>query len=116
MHELRAECAEAKVSADTRLDEARGMMDDALKKFTEAEAKLRAAESLEAEASRYHRAAERKLHEVEAREDDLRRRLISFKSEYVLCLCHHNCIEIVFVLRCIMFISFIKKWEFKCIT
>ncbi|GFZ18846.1 branched-chain amino acid aminotransferase 5 [Actinidia rufa] len=55
LHEMRAECAETKVAANT--------------------------ESLEAEASRYHRTAERKLHEVEAREDDLRRRISSFKSD-----------------------------------
>lgn len=57
------------------------MIEDAQKKSAEAEAKLRVAESLEAEASRYHRTAERKLREVEDREDDLRRRMISFKSE-----------------------------------
>ena len=61
-------------------------MEDALKKLSEADAKKHAAESLEAEASRYHSAAERKLHEVEAREDDLRRRATSFKTEYVITL------------------------------
>lgn len=81
LHEMRAECAEAKVAAEIKLCEARNMVESAEKKFVEAEAKLHAAESLEAEANRYHRAAERKLHEVEAREDDLRRRIISFKSD-----------------------------------
>lgn len=80
---MRAESAEIKVAAESKLDEGRNMVEDAHKKFTEAEAKLHAAETLEAEASRYHRAAERKLQEVEAREDDLRRRIVSFKSEYV---------------------------------
>ena len=44
------------------------------------------AESLQAEAKRYHNVAERKLHDVEAREDNLRRQIISFKSEYVACI------------------------------
>lgn len=61
-------------------------MEDALKKLSEADAKMLAAESLEAEAGRYHRTAERKLHEVEAREDDLMRRIASFKTEYVVTL------------------------------
>ncbi|KAK6923185.1 hypothetical protein RJ641_011489 [Dillenia turbinata] len=81
LHEMRAEAAEAKVAAESSLAEARNMAEGAQVKFAEAEAKLRAAESLEADANRYHRAAERKLHEVEAREDDLRRRIISFKSD-----------------------------------
>jgi hypothetical protein len=81
LHEMRAECAEAKVAAEIKLCEARNMVENAEKKFVEAEAKLHAAESLEAEANRYHRAADRNLHEVEAREDDLRRRIISFKSD-----------------------------------
>lgn len=83
---MRAELAEAKVAAETKLAEARNMMENAQKKFMEAEEKLHAAESLEAEASRFHRNAERRLREVEDREDDLRRRIMSFKSEYVLYL------------------------------
>lgn len=59
------------------------MMEDAQQRLTEADAKLHAAESLQAEASRYHSAAERKLQEVEAREDGLRRRMLAFKSECV---------------------------------
>ncbi|KAL6498172.1 hypothetical protein OROGR_028569 [Orobanche gracilis] len=82
LHEMRAEYAEVKVAAETKFSEARRMVDDALKKLTESEEKMRAAESLEAEASRYHRTAERKLHEVEEREDDLRRRIMSSKSEF----------------------------------
>lgn len=78
---MRAEYAEVKVASDSKFAEARSMVEDALKKLTEAEEKKRAAESLEAEASRYHRTAERKLHEVEQREDDLRRRIMSSKSE-----------------------------------
>lgn len=78
---MRAECAEAKVVAESKLAEALSMMEEAQKKFTDAESKLHTAQSLEAEASRFHRTAERKLREVEQREDDLRRRMISFKSE-----------------------------------
>lgn len=81
LHEMRAEYAEVKVTADIKFSEARNMVEDSLKKLTEAEEKMRAAESLEAEATRYHRTAERKLHEVEDREDDLRRRILSSKSE-----------------------------------
>ncbi|KAM7520361.1 hypothetical protein LguiB_019323 [Lonicera macranthoides] len=81
LHEMRAESAEAKVLAEAKLVEARSMVEEAQKKLSEAEVKMLAGESLEAEASRYHRAAERKLHEVEAREDDLRRRASLFKSD-----------------------------------
>nr|GFB45569.1 protein crowded nuclei 4-like [Tanacetum cinerariifolium] len=61
--------------------EAQSMMDDGLKKMTKANAKMQAAEALEADASRSSHAAEQKLHEVEAREDDLRRQMNYFKSE-----------------------------------
>ncbi|KAJ1399615.1 hypothetical protein SESBI_30165 [Sesbania bispinosa] len=81
LHEMRTECAETKVAAESKFAEARQLIDEAQKKFTEAEAKLRAAESLQAEANRYNSVAERKLHDVEAREDNLRRKIISFKSE-----------------------------------
>ncbi|XP_068343860.1 protein CROWDED NUCLEI 4-like isoform X2 [Pyrus communis] len=81
MHELRAESAEMKVAADSKLSEARKMVEDAQKKFTDAEGKLHAAESLQAEACRFHRIAERKMREVEAREDDLRRNILSFKMD-----------------------------------
>ncbi|KAL3525562.1 hypothetical protein ACH5RR_013934 [Cinchona calisaya] len=81
LHEMRAQFAEAKVAAESKLAEARTMMEDAQNKLAEAQAKFRAAESLEAEASRYHCTAERKLREVEGREDDLRRQITSFKSE-----------------------------------
>lgn len=82
---MRLESAETKVAAESRLTEARSTMEDAQKKFIEAEAKIHAAESLQAETNRCNRAAERKLQEVEAREDDLRRRMTCFKSEYAFC-------------------------------
>ncbi|OMP01715.1 Aminotransferase, class IV [Corchorus olitorius] len=81
LHEMRAESAESKVAAETRLAEARIMVEDAQKKFVEAEAKFHAAKSLEAEAGLFRRTAERKLQEVEAREDDLSRRIILFKND-----------------------------------
>lgn len=81
LHEMRAECAEVKVAAESKMAEARSMVEDAQRKYIEAEAKLHAAESLQEEARRSERAASRKLQEVEAREDDLRRRFVSFKSE-----------------------------------
>ena len=81
---MRTECAETKVAAESKLAEARQLIDEAQKKFTEAEANIRSAESLQAEASRYNSVAERKLRDVEAREDNLRRQIISFKSEYVI--------------------------------
>lgn len=81
---MRAECAETKVAADSKFADAHRLIDEAQRKFTESEAKVRAAESLQAEANRYNSVAERKLRDVEAREDDLRRRTVAFKSEYVL--------------------------------
>ncbi|KAI4302670.1 hypothetical protein MLD38_038390 [Melastoma candidum] len=81
LHEMRAESAETKVAADSKLSEARSVMENALKKLVEAGEKLQAAEALKAEANRYRNLAERKLHEVEERENDTRRRIESFKSE-----------------------------------
>ncbi|KZV29915.1 nuclear matrix constituent protein 1-like protein-like [Dorcoceras hygrometricum] len=81
LHELRAEYAELKVDAESKYAEAKNMVEAANNKLLEAEEKWRAAECLESEASRYHRIAERKLHEVEEREDDLRRRMTTLKSE-----------------------------------
>lgn len=59
-------------------------MENAQKKFDEAQKKLREAESSCSEARRYERMAAIKLHEVEAREDELRRRLVLFNSQYVM--------------------------------
>ncbi|ONK74554.1 uncharacterized protein A4U43_C03F7600 [Asparagus officinalis] len=81
LHEMRAESAETKLAYETKLVEAREMMETAQKKLEEAESKLHSAESLHAEASRSHNTALRNLQDVEAREDDLRRRLMSFQSE-----------------------------------
>ncbi|XP_075501393.1 uncharacterized protein LOC142539671 [Primulina tabacum] len=81
LHEMRVEYAEVKVSAESKYAEAQNMVEDGNNKLLEADEKRRAAELLELEASRYHRMAERKLHEVEEREDDLRRRMTTLKSE-----------------------------------
>ncbi|GAU48020.1 hypothetical protein TSUD_183390 [Trifolium subterraneum] len=81
LHEMRTECAETKVAAESKLAEAHQLIDEAQKKFTEAEARVCAAESLRADANRYNSVAERKLRDVEAREDNLRRQIISFKSD-----------------------------------
>ncbi|KAK8652891.1 hypothetical protein V6N13_126914 [Hibiscus sabdariffa] len=81
LHEMRAESAETKVAAESRLAEARFMIENAEKKFAEAEAKFHAAKSLQAEASLIQRDAKRKLQEVEAREDDLSRRIVLFKND-----------------------------------
>ncbi|KAF2283814.1 hypothetical protein GH714_016128 [Hevea brasiliensis] len=78
LHEMRAESAETKFAAECKLADARSMVEDAQKKYMDSEAKL-----LAAEASQYHRAAERKLQEVEAREDDLGRRVTAFKAEHI---------------------------------
>ncbi|KHG05729.1 hypothetical protein F383_31669 [Gossypium arboreum] len=81
LHEMRAESAETKVTAESRLAEARIMIEDAQKKFAEAEVKFHAAKSLQKEASLFQRTAERKLQEVEAREEDLSRRTVLFKND-----------------------------------
>ncbi|QCD81571.1 hypothetical protein DEO72_LG2g1900 [Vigna unguiculata] len=81
LHELRTESAETKVAAESKFAEASQLIDEAQKKITDAEAKVRAAESLQMEANRYHNAAERKLRDVEAREDNLRRQIMSFKAD-----------------------------------
>ncbi|KAL6513504.1 hypothetical protein OROGR_020990 [Orobanche gracilis] len=51
LHEMRSECAETKVAAESKLAEPHQLIDEAQKKFTEAEAKVHAAESLQAEAN-----------------------------------------------------------------
>lgn len=81
MHEVRAELAEIKVAYERKLAETHLVTEVAQRKFEEAEEMLLAAKSLEADAKLTRDAALRSLQDVEAREDDLRRRLISFESE-----------------------------------
>lgn len=78
---MRAESAETKLAYGNKLPEAHQMMEAAQQKFDEAKRKLLEAESLHAEASRSRNTALRTLQDVEAREDELRRDRISFKSE-----------------------------------
>ncbi|XP_011627553.1 protein CROWDED NUCLEI 4 [Amborella trichopoda] len=81
LHEMRAECAETKVAAETKLAEVRCLVEDAQKKLLAVETKQHTVEALQTETSWQHAVAERKLKEVEAREDELRRQQVSLKSE-----------------------------------
>lgn len=81
MHDNLVESAERKLAYESKIAEARALMEAAQEKFDEAEKKLLAAESLQAEANRTRNLALRTLEDVEAREDELRRRLVTFKSE-----------------------------------
>ena len=78
---MRAEIAEMKVSYETKSAEALQLMEIAQKKFDEAEEKLLAAKSLEAESTRTQNVALRSLQDMEDREDQLRRYRISSESE-----------------------------------
>ncbi|KAH1267278.1 Protein CROWDED NUCLEI 4 [Glycine max] len=71
------------ISAESKVSEAHQLIDEAQKKSTEAEAeaKLLAAASFQAKACGYNGVAGRKLRDVEAREDELKWQIISFKSE-----------------------------------
>nr|CAD1828184.1 unnamed protein product [Ananas comosus var. bracteatus] len=81
LHDMRAELAETKVTYESKLAEANQMMEDAQRKSEEAETKLIAARSLETDSIRTRDSALRSLQDVEAREDELRRRLVSFQFE-----------------------------------
>uniref|UniRef100_K3XE58 Protein CROWDED NUCLEI 4-like n=1 Tax=Setaria italica TaxID=4555 RepID=K3XE58_SETIT len=81
LHDMRGETAEIKVSYEAKLVEALQMIDAAQKKFDEAEEKLLAAKSLEAESIRTHNASLRSLQDIEDREDQLRRDRTSFELE-----------------------------------
>jgi plasmid stability protein len=78
---MRGETAETKVSYESKLAEALQLMEAAHKKFDEAEEKLLLAKSLEAESIRTHNAALRSLHDIDDREDQLRRDRISCELE-----------------------------------
>ncbi|KAJ1285551.1 hypothetical protein BS78_03G288200 [Paspalum vaginatum] len=81
LHDMRGETAEIKVSYEVKLTEARQMMETAQKKFDEAEEKLLAAKSVEADSIRTRSASLRSLQDIEDREDQLRRYQISFELE-----------------------------------
>ncbi|KAG8055285.1 hypothetical protein GUJ93_ZPchr0001g30319 [Zizania palustris] len=81
VHDMRAETAEIKVSYETKLAEALQLMEAAHKKSDEAEEKLLLVKSLEAESIRTRNAALRSLHDIDDREDQLRRYNISCKLD-----------------------------------
>ena len=78
---MRGETAEIKVSYEAKLAEVLQMMEAAQKKFDEAEEKLLAAKSLEAESTRTRNAALRSLQDMDDHEDQLRRYRISCEFE-----------------------------------
>lgn len=110
---MRAESAETKVAAESRLSDARRMIEDAQKKFAEAEAKFHAAKSLETEASLFQRSAQRKLQEVDAREHDLSRRIVLFKNEYVIYIAFSFIFFGTFILSFDYFSVFSLSLQFK---
>ncbi|CAO1946112.1 unnamed protein product [Urochloa humidicola] len=81
LHDMRGETAEIKVSYEAKLAEALQMIEAAQNKFDEAEVKLLAAKSLEAESTRTRNASLRSLQDIEDREDQLRRERTSFELE-----------------------------------
>jgi hypothetical protein len=81
LHDTRVEWAETKVAYESKLAEARQLSESAQRKLDESEEKLLSARSLEADATRTRDAAHRSIQDVEAREDELRRRLVALQSE-----------------------------------
>jgi hypothetical protein len=81
LHDTRVEWAETKVAYESKLVEARQLSESAQIKLDEAEEKLLSVRHLEADATRTRDAARRSIQDVEAREDELRRRLVALQSE-----------------------------------
>ncbi|KAK8940718.1 putative nuclear matrix constituent protein 1-like protein [Platanthera zijinensis] len=81
LHEMRVESAEIKVAYESKLSEAQSKIETSQNMFDEAKSKIHEADASQAEAIRCQNTALRNLHDVEAREDTLRRRIASFHSE-----------------------------------
>ncbi|KAL3833431.1 hypothetical protein ACJIZ3_008167 [Penstemon smallii] len=81
LREMRAEHAEIKFNADSKLAEANAIATSVEEKSLEVEAKLHAADAKLAEASRKSSEIERKLQELEAQENALRRERSFFTKE-----------------------------------
>ncbi|PON93515.1 Protein CROWDED NUCLEI [Trema orientale] len=81
LREIRAENAEIKYTADSKLSEANALVTSIEEKSLELEVKLRAADAKLAEVSRKSAEIERKSQDLEVRESTLRRDRLSFVEE-----------------------------------
>ncbi|KAF8011319.1 hypothetical protein BT93_J1811 [Corymbia citriodora subsp. variegata] len=81
LREMRAEYAEIKFTADSKLAEANALAASIEEKSLEVEAKMHAADAKLAEISRKNSEIERKTQDVDAREASLRRERLSFRTE-----------------------------------
>lgn len=90
MREMRAEYAEIKFTADSKLAEVNALAASIEEKSLEVEAKLHAADAKLAEISRKNSEIERKSKDVDAREASVRRERLSWITEYVQTICIAN--------------------------